>query len=120
MKFNSAQEIFDYLMDGWDLYDPTAGIFLSLYNDYGSICYYYLSPDEYAQLCAEAEEEDEDSIMGLLGSGGSIYDPEIIDEDGDVVEYGDDRFEELYDEGYEPDYSYILEFLDRFVGDEFE
>ena len=50
MKFNSAQEIYDYINSGKDLYDMDRGIYLFDYNAVGAIAYYYLGYDELLDL----------------------------------------------------------------------
>ena len=46
MKFKSAQELYDYINDGTDVYDVDEGLYIFLYNAAGSIAYYNLDQDE--------------------------------------------------------------------------
>ena len=118
MKFNSAQEIYDYIHAGNDLYDVDEEIYLFDYNWVGAIAYYYLSEEALIERAKLAGPND--YIAGTLGPGGYILDVNLIDPDGDFVEYDSPLFEEFYDDERSTlDYSDILDFLSGLVGDEF-
>ena len=118
MKFNSATEIYDTIHNGTDLYDVTKGIYLFDYNWVGAIAYYYLSNDELLEL---AEEVGPDNYVSSgLGPGGYVIDVNLVAPDDTIIYYDDPEFDDYYDaEDYELDYSEILDFLSKLVGDEF-
>lgn len=103
MKFKSAQELYDYINDGTDVYDVDEGVYIFSYNAAGSIAYYYLDQDELMELAADAQETG-DYIAGLLGPGGYIVDTDNYDENEDIE--GDEDITE------------ILDFLEPLIGDE--
>lgn len=75
MKFNSGKEMYDYLLDGNDLYEPQLGIYVFLYNDAGALCTYNLSKLQAAELNKEVRENGE-YWGAYLGRGGKILDDE--------------------------------------------
>ena len=119
MKFNSAEEIYDEISGGTDLYFKDSGIYVFLYAERGSIAYYYLSEDQLRKLAEEVGPED--YVGGALGPGGYIIDPDIVLSDGTIIEYDTPEYDE-YDgysnNGWEYDYTPIYDFLERFVGEE--
>ncbi len=40
MKFASAKAMYDHICSGHDLYSPSQGIYVFVYNDRDSLCYY--------------------------------------------------------------------------------
>jgi len=119
MKFNSAQEIFDKIDSGIDLYFTESEIYIFTYAERGSIAYYYLDMNELLQLAQEVGPDD--YIGGALGPGGYIIDPDIKLADGEIIEYGTPEFDELdgtTQPGWEYDYTPILDFLEQFVGED--
>lgn len=118
MKFNSAQEIYDYINSGKDLYDMDRGIYLFDYNAVGAIAYYYLGYDELLDLAMEAGLGN--YVGAMLGPGGYIIDMELIGPDGSIIEYGTEAFDLMYgNDEYVIDNTDILEFLETLVDDEF-
>lgn len=117
MKFNSAQEIFDEIDSGLDLYFTESEIYVFTYAERGSIAYYYIDMDELLRLANEV-----DGYIGeALGPGGYVLDPDIKLADGKIVEYGTPEFNKLdgtSGPGWEYDYTPILDFLERFVGED--
>jgi len=75
MKFNSGKEMYDYLLNGNDLYEPQLGIYVFLYNDDGALCTYNLSKLQAAELNKEVRENG-DYWGAYLGRGGKILDDE--------------------------------------------
>ena len=118
MRFNSAQEIYDYLIDFGDLYDTTKGIYLFNYNEPGAIAYYYIDRSEIRDILNKIDP-DENYWGAALGPGGYIIDVQLITPDGEIIEYDDPEFWDYYnDPGYELDYSDILDFLEPLVADD--
>lgn len=115
-KFDSAEEIYDYLRSG-DLYCVDDSTYMFEYNEAGSICCYTLSLDELYRAQDKAGDEE---ISGYLGGGGDIIDVCLRSPDGELIEYDDDDFDYYYDEDdYEVDYTYIYDFLESYVGKNF-
>ena len=80
MKFNTAQELLDYINNGFDVYSPSLEVYAFLYNDKGSICTYHIS-NEYAEELKQ-KEEYWGAYLGWYGS--CLYDSEeyIIEHEG--------------------------------------
>ena len=74
MKFNSAEEILDFIQDGNDLWSPSTNIYVFVYSEEGAICTYHISHKEAIELSKKAEHYNED-WSAFLGWGGEIYDP---------------------------------------------
>ncbi len=73
MKFETGQEMLDYLLSGRDLYGEKSGCYFFAYNDRGAVCRYYIENDKAKELAKKAREDD--SYWGAyLGVGGSIHD----------------------------------------------
>lgn len=116
ITFNSAEEIYDVIHSGQDLYCIDDEIYLFDYNAVGAIAYYYLDMEELMELAQQADGY----IASALGPGGYIIDMNLISPDGEIIEYGDSDFDLNYNKsGYELDPSDIYDFLERFVGKEF-
>lgn len=120
MKFNSAQEIYDVIESGIDLYFTESNIYTFLYSDRGSIAYYYIDEDQLREL---ARQVDPDNYIGsALGPGGYIIDPDIKLSNGEIVEYDTPEYWKLEDQyprkDWNYDFTYIYDFLDRFVDEE--
>ena len=81
MKFTNGKEMLRKLQDT-DLYCPSEGIYVFLYNDRGSIAYYYISEDEARKLSEQAKESDE-YWGAFLGPGGWVVDFPEDDEEGE-------------------------------------
>lgn len=120
MKFNSAEEIYNEIEGGSDLYFEDSGVYMFLYAERGSIAYYYINKDYLIELAKEAGPNN--YIGGVLGPGGSIIDPDIILPDGEIIEYDTPEYWEYEDGDAGDDWSYemspIYDFLKRFVGEE--
>lgn len=74
MKFNSAQQMLDYINSNHDLYSPKAEIYVFNYNEAGSIATYRITEDEAKVLSEKIKNGDEEYWAALLGVGGSIWD----------------------------------------------
>ena len=78
IKFSSAQQMYEYVSDGHDLYSKSLGVYLFSYNDRGALCYYYLSDEEAGEL---ARQKEKGEYWGAyLGCGGYILDDEYGDQ----------------------------------------
>ena len=84
MKFNSGNEMLDYLYTGADLYSPSTQLYIFEYNLWGSIAYYYIS-NEHAEELRQTNE-----YWGAsLGPGGLIIDSkEYYEENPDMEDDG--------------------------------
>ena len=120
MKFNSAQEIYNEIADGRDLYFEDSGVYIFLYADRGSIAYYYLDEDYLIELAKVAGPDN--YIGSVLGPGGRIIDPDIILPNGEIIEYDTPEYVEFEDGHAGEDWSYdmspVYDFLKRFIGEE--
>lgn len=90
MKFDTAQEMLDYITDYnecHDLYSEKAGIYVFLYNDAGSIATYDINKIEAKKLAKKVKNDKygEEYWSAFLGPGGKIW---------------DDVSHECYQEGY--------------------
>ncbi|MGN0004566.1 MAG: hypothetical protein ACI37Z_01115 [Candidatus Gastranaerophilaceae bacterium] len=94
MIFKDSSEMLDTLKDGYDLYSPSLGKYLFVYNDAGSVCYYDISPNKMYELITEALKVN-DYISAFLGPGGFICD-DISYEYPPTVYSNKDLCEELY------------------------
>lgn len=74
MKFNSAEEILDFIKDGNDLWSPSTNIYVFVYNEDGAICTYNINHEKAIELSQESERDNE-YWSAFLGLGGEIYDP---------------------------------------------
>jgi len=117
MIFNSANEIYEMLDSGIDLYCVDDEVYMFKYNEPGSIAYYYLSEDELYQLAHDAYEHDAGYIGGELGVGGYIIDVQVQTPDGGIVDYDDPDFDMYYNRSdCDLDVTEICDFLQQFVG----
>lgn len=90
VKFKNANEMYDYITSGKDLWSPSAETFAFVYNDEDSICTYSIDEEEAAELDNKGDE-----FWGeYLGCGGEIYDSYdyLKYEDG----LTDDEIKEMY------------------------
>lgn len=78
IKFNSAKEMYDYLVSGNDLYSYSAGVYAFVYNDADALCYYNLSNEEVKEIVAK---NTDDFWSASLGIGGYILDESEYDDD---------------------------------------
>ena len=73
ITFNSAEEMLDTIQSGTDLWSEELEVYVFVYNDCGSICYYSIDKEQAEELSREAEDADE-YWGAFLGIGGNIYD----------------------------------------------
>lgn len=74
MKFETAQQMLDYINSNHDLYSPKAEIYVFNYNEAGSIATYRITEDEAKNLSDRVKSGDDDYWAVFLGIGGSIWD----------------------------------------------
>ena len=75
IKFNNANEMYEYIKDGNDLWNPDKSIYVFVYNDNGSICVY----DNITSELAKSLDKGEEYWGAYLGwQGSSIYDGEDV------------------------------------------
>lgn len=71
LTFQNGDALYRYLKSGHDLYNPTTGRYLFLYNDAGAVCAYNFSEADAKKLAAQAVKE-KTFWSSLLGAGGTI------------------------------------------------
>lgn len=71
-EFESPEEMYAEL-EYADLYSPTLGYYVFLYNEAGAICHYELDTEEAKELATQAAEDNE-YWAAYLGVGGHIWD----------------------------------------------
>lgn len=78
MTFNSAEEMYEALQNGRDLYNPVTEEYVFCYaEEKDSLCVYSLSNADADRM---VKESGDGYWSTLLGSGGKIYDaPEHLD-----------------------------------------
>lgn len=81
MKFYSGAEMYNYLINNGDLYNPNLGIYVFLYNDAEALCIYRITPEEAEKLGEESRKTGE-CWSAFLGTGGQILD---IPETGGIL-----------------------------------
>lgn len=101
MMFKNGKEMFDYVSGGNDLYSPSEGIYIFVYNDADALCYYYLDYDEVLQILIKRGNSDE-YWGAYLGGGGHILDESEYDDD--EHRYSDN--EEMRDLYLQPSYDF--------------
>ena len=75
IPFSSGKEMLDAIQAGADLYSPTEGLYVFLYNGSGSICTYHGIDLEEAKELERKARQNEEYWGAFLGSQGSgIYD----------------------------------------------
>lgn len=74
MKFETAEQMLDFINDGNDLYSRRAEVYVFSYNDAGSICTYNIDQDEAKRLSKQVNDSDENYWGAFLGVGGNIWD----------------------------------------------
>ena len=72
-KFSSGHDMLDKIRET-DLYSPTLGVYVFLYNEVGSIARYNIDVKEARLLETKVRESGEDYWGAFLGPGGVIYD----------------------------------------------
>lgn len=73
MKFSTADEMLQTILNGQDLYSPSAEIYVYAEDCSGAIAYYYIDQQEAEKLREEAADALE-CWSSLLGAGGYIVD----------------------------------------------
>lgn len=91
-KFNSPEEMLEFLQGACDLYNPENGAFVWLWNDAGSIAVDTLSAEDILEILPCKEEGE--SWSGYIPGGATIW---------------DDPSYEDYDEGAETNLDYCRE-----------
>lgn len=90
ITFDSAKDMFEYIMDNCDLYNLETGDYVFRYSEAGSFAVYGLALDAAEELEKRANEEN--LYWGaFLGIGGAIY---------------DDPSSDFYEEGFESNFDY--------------
>ena len=74
MKFETAEQMLEFINDGNDLYSPKAEIYVFGYNEAGSIATYDITEEEAMKLQNRVKSGDEDYWSAFLGVGGEIWD----------------------------------------------
>ena len=96
LKFESAKDMYDMLIDGHDLYSPTKKLLIFHYNIEGAIAHYDIDRKEAEKLVKGSIETGE-SWSGLLGPGGYIIDTLENGKDiSPVVDYLENLYEEAW------------------------
>lgn len=96
LKFKSAKDMYDMLIDGPELYSPTKELLIFHYNIEGAIAHYDIDREKAQELVKESIENSE-YWSGLLGPGGYIID--TLDNGKDitpVIDYLEDLYEEVW------------------------
>lgn len=73
MKFQTAEQMLEYINKGNDLYSRQAEIYIFSYNDAGSVCTYNIDQGEAKRLAKQANDSDENYWGAFLGVGGRIW-----------------------------------------------
>lgn len=75
--FKNGNEMFDYIIDGNDIWNRETGQYIFAYNNRDAIAVYDgISPERAEMLRRACAETGEEYWGSQLGPGGSIYDPE--------------------------------------------
>lgn len=91
MKFNTAEEMLQTIINGADLYSPSSSIYVFVYNDCDSICTYMITEAEAKNLRSKQDTYGGD-WSGFLGFGGTIIDSnKYLFENGIAVDTGNDN-----------------------------
>ena len=73
VTFDSAEEMLDTIINGFDLYNTKTEEYVFVYSESGSICVYNINNDEMKKLTKTARENGS-HVGAYLGTGGNIYD----------------------------------------------
>ena len=96
LKFESAKDMYDRLIDGLDIYSPTKELFIFLYNAEGAIAHYDIDRKEAERLVKDSMETGE-SWSGILGRGGYIIDTFNNGKDiSPIIDYLENLYEEVW------------------------
>ena len=71
MRFNTAEEMYEYLKNGYALYHPKSEIYVFLYNTKGALCTYHLSKGQVKEISKQAKQNHE-HWETFLGFGGDV------------------------------------------------
>lgn len=71
MRFNTAEEMYEYLKNGYALYHPKSEIYVFLYNAKSALCTYHLSKDQVKEISKQAKQNHE-HWETFLGFGGDV------------------------------------------------
>ena len=71
MRFNTAEEMYEYLKNGYALYHPKSEIYVFLYNAKGALCTYHLSKDQVKEISKQAKQNHE-HWKTFLGFGEDV------------------------------------------------
>lgn len=74
MKFQTAEQMLEYITKGNDLYSRQAEIYIFNYNEAGSVCAYNIDQEEAKQLAELVNNSDENYWGAFIGVGGQIWD----------------------------------------------
>lgn len=74
MKFNTPEQMLEYINAGHELYSRKAETYVFPYNEAGSISTYSIDPEEANVVSNRVKSEDEEHWSAFLGVGGSIWD----------------------------------------------
>ena len=74
MKFDSWKEMYNYVIEGNDLYCPETKTYIFVYNDADALCCYYLKDGEADELVAKSQKYNNDYWSAFLGFGGEVLD----------------------------------------------
>ncbi len=81
VRFKTANEMADSVMNNHDYYNEKTGIYCFRYNESGSICYYRLTNEQAIKTAEKVRKTGETYWGAALGPGGYILDdPEVIAE----------------------------------------
>lgn len=79
MKFQTAEQMLEYINKGNDLYSRQAEIYISNYNEAGSVCTYNIDQGEAKRLAKLVNDSDVNYWGAFLGVGGQIWDDQTHD-----------------------------------------
>ena len=103
MQFQSWNEMFDYITNGNDLYNPALEIYIFVYNDANALCTYTIDTKKATELRNKAHS-DKNHWSAYLSLGGNI----LENVDYDVYKYANDENKrKLY---LQPSYAFCQKF----------
>lgn len=78
MKFKTWEEMYRYLENEGDLYNPLLELYVFLYNEAGALCTYNISEEKAMELSVKSKKYNED-WSAFLSVGGNILDNDDFD-----------------------------------------